>query len=207
MHIGLGAGSVYDMHVGSPKYGRWEYFVDGEAIQEALKLVNIARQKELAVSDRVALLLHDEVRRPAPPAMPRSPRTGGANPSPARRRRRRVCVASRQAALLQGGVSVKLDQVHAGYIVRNLTWLGADEAMLSTSRERGQAIPAQPVYRMYINESAVERLLTGHIGMINELRNVTVIFARFDPGPDGDERRAKCQTVLVGTLDVLHVRR
>jgi class 3 adenylate cyclase len=62
MHIGLGAGVVYDMHVGSVKHGRWEYFVDGEAIQEALKLVNIARQKELAVSDTVAYMLQNEVR-------------------------------------------------------------------------------------------------------------------------------------------------
>jgi len=63
MHIGLGAGVVYDMHVGSEKYNRWEYFVDGDGVQEALTLVNIARKKELAVSDTAGNLLQNEVRR------------------------------------------------------------------------------------------------------------------------------------------------
>ena len=222
MHIGMGAGEVYDMHVGSAKFGRWEYFVDGEAIQEALKLVNVAAKKELAVSKRVASILQGEVRprchadRTEPAQrdgavrpihcpyvnVPRFPRRASVGPWVVR-----VRPPCPQSSLLQSGVRAELDAAAEGYILRNLAWLGAKEAMLSTSRERGQAIPPQPVYQMYINESAVERLNSGHIGLINELRSVTVLFARFDAGPDGDDRRAKCQTVLAGTLEILHVRR
>ena len=111
-------------------------------------------------------------------------------------------------SLLKAGVTAKLAKMEDGYILQNLNWLGADEAMLATSRERDRntAIPPQPVYRMYINESAVERIQSGHESLINELRSVAVIFARFDPGPDGAPRRNKCQSVMVGTMAILRVR-
>jgi len=61
MHIGLGVGEVYDMHLGSPKHGRFEYFLDGKALKEAVHLVNVASQRELVISDEALTYLQGEV--------------------------------------------------------------------------------------------------------------------------------------------------
>ncbi|KNC97873.1 uncharacterized protein SPPG_09415 [Spizellomyces punctatus DAOM BR117] len=48
IHLGIGAGTVYDVHVGVPT--RWEHFIAGDAVNQISGVLDIAKAGELAMS-------------------------------------------------------------------------------------------------------------------------------------------------------------
>jgi len=51
-----------------------------------------------------------------------------------------------------------------------------------------------------------QRLIGGHISLINELRKLTVMFARFTSLKSQDEARQLYQKAMKGSLDIVRVR-
>ncbi|KAI8805688.1 nucleotide cyclase [Cladochytrium replicatum] len=49
IHLGIGAGKIYDIHVGGSP-GRWEHFVAGDAVSQLSQVLDLAKAGELAVS-------------------------------------------------------------------------------------------------------------------------------------------------------------
>ncbi|KAJ3216323.1 hypothetical protein HDU67_009674 [Dinochytrium kinnereticum] len=49
LHLGIGAGTIYDVHVGGEP-GRWEHFVTGDAIKQLSHVLDLAKAGELAMS-------------------------------------------------------------------------------------------------------------------------------------------------------------
>ncbi|KAI8850317.1 hypothetical protein BC829DRAFT_488861 [Chytridium lagenaria] len=49
LHLGIGAGTIYDVHVGGDP-GRWEHFVTGDAIKQLSYVLDLAKAGELAMS-------------------------------------------------------------------------------------------------------------------------------------------------------------
>ncbi|KAJ3417194.1 hypothetical protein HDV05_006400 [Chytridiales sp. JEL 0842] len=49
IHLGIGAGQVYDVHVGGDS-GRWEHFIAGDAIRQLSTVLDLAKAGELAMS-------------------------------------------------------------------------------------------------------------------------------------------------------------
>ncbi|KAJ3049420.1 hypothetical protein HK097_009578 [Rhizophlyctis rosea] len=50
MHLGIGAGKVFDVHVGGEKGSRWEHFVAGDAVNQISTVLDLAKPGELAMS-------------------------------------------------------------------------------------------------------------------------------------------------------------
>ncbi|KAJ3290499.1 hypothetical protein HK104_006720 [Borealophlyctis nickersoniae] len=48
IHLGIGAGKVYDVHVGGA--GRWEHFVSGDAVNQLARVLDMAGAGQLAMS-------------------------------------------------------------------------------------------------------------------------------------------------------------
>ena len=42
IHLGIGSGTVYDVHVGGPP-GRWEHFIAGEAVNQLSIVLDLAK--------------------------------------------------------------------------------------------------------------------------------------------------------------------
>ncbi|KAJ3099092.1 hypothetical protein HDU97_003471 [Phlyctochytrium planicorne] len=49
LHLGIGAGTIFDVHVGGEP-GRWEHFVTGDAIKQLSYVLDLAKAGELAMS-------------------------------------------------------------------------------------------------------------------------------------------------------------
>ncbi|RKO89320.1 nucleotide cyclase, partial [Blyttiomyces helicus] len=49
IHLGIGAGTVYDVHVGGFP-GRWEHFIAGDAVNQLSHVLDLAKAGELAMS-------------------------------------------------------------------------------------------------------------------------------------------------------------
>ncbi|RKP21311.1 adenylyl cyclase, partial [Rozella allomycis CSF55] len=49
VHLGVGAGPMFDVHVGGPP-GRWEHFIAGESINQLAIVLDLAKPGQLAVS-------------------------------------------------------------------------------------------------------------------------------------------------------------
>ncbi|KAJ3332066.1 Adenylate cyclase type 10 [Blyttiomyces sp. JEL0837] len=49
IHLGIGAGPLYDVHVGGES-GRWEHFIAGDAIRQLSHVLDLAKAGELAMS-------------------------------------------------------------------------------------------------------------------------------------------------------------
>ncbi|KAG5459984.1 MAG: hypothetical protein BJ554DRAFT_8031 [Olpidium bornovanus] len=49
IHLGIGAGQIFDVHVGGMP-GRWEHFIAGDAVHQLANVLDIAKAGELAVS-------------------------------------------------------------------------------------------------------------------------------------------------------------
>lgn len=172
MHIGLGVGSVYDLHVGATKHERWEYYLAGTAMEEVVTLVNVAQKRELALSREAMRILALE------PSL--SVTIGREEPDA-------VIVQSISSSSAEG--------------------TGVSKYILSM-REVAHNPPAKPVYRQYINEAARLHISTPmrSSGLGNELRLVSVVFARF-AGFDPHSRPgfALQQKALTAVLDVLRM--
>ncbi|KAI9354579.1 nucleotide cyclase [Zopfochytrium polystomum] len=49
LHLGIGAGQIYDVHVGGSP-GRWEHFIAGDALRQLSQVLDLAKAGELAMS-------------------------------------------------------------------------------------------------------------------------------------------------------------
>ncbi|KAJ3035208.1 hypothetical protein HDV00_004245 [Rhizophlyctis rosea] len=50
IHLGIGSGRVFDVHVGGDKGTRWEHFIAGDAVNQISTVLDIAKPGELAMS-------------------------------------------------------------------------------------------------------------------------------------------------------------
>jgi len=48
IHLGIGAGQIFDVHVGGES-GRWEHFIAGEAVNQLAQVLDLAKAGKLHV--------------------------------------------------------------------------------------------------------------------------------------------------------------
>ncbi|KAI9138494.1 nucleotide cyclase [Paraphysoderma sedebokerense] len=60
IHLGVGAGRIFDVHVGGEP-GRWEHFIVGDAMEQLATVLDLAKAGQLAVSKRAFELIRNLV--------------------------------------------------------------------------------------------------------------------------------------------------